>query len=1044
MHTPSLPNLDYFLRPNETPIYPYEKTFTQARFDPLVVLHTSGSTGIPKPVTVTNGTFSCIDAYQLIPSLGGGETIGPSLSRKRLFLAFPLFHAASLCYLLGLGIYCQVTCVLPPPKVPLTAKIVNLVHVHGNVHASALPPSMVVDIYKDPSYLKNLCLIQYLIYAGGSLPEEVGNEISSRTKLIQLNGSTEIGLPPLEPCDSSDWEYVRYSQFAGNDFRPVGVDGLHEHFIVRKEELDLFQGVFSTFPNIEEYSMKDLYEKHPIKPDLWRFRGRQDDVIVFLNAEKLNPVDIERVISAHPTIHSAIVGGHGKFQPCLLLEPVQYPVTMEDKAKLLDDIWFVVERANQNCPSHGRVMKDFILFTKSEKPVLRSAKGTVQRNLTLDLYKTDIEKLYDAIALPNTSPKTLTTANSKHVETLGDTLHKIVLACTWLNKRLTPEADFFDLGLDSLQVVSLTKQINTYLLQSALSMKPIKAQTIYNHSSLRKLETAMVDKNMSTLSKDRLRRMRNTFLQYSLDLPISNVPPQPSLSHGLVILLTGSTGSLGSYLLEVLTSNQSVEKVYCLNRGKDTKQHQTQVHLAKGLSAEFPKTTFLSSDLSDPRLGLEEIMYNDLLKSVTHVVHNAWDVNFNRPFDSFASPYIRSVRHLLYFCSESKNGSRLLFVSTESTVKGQKLDPNTRVPERIVEDWTSAIDMGYAESKFVAENLVAVATRRSALRSIICRVGQIAGPTTEQGIWSKREWIPSLIASSVHLGKLPTSLGARNAVDWIPVDIVAQIIIDVLFAPDATPRVAKRKRSIDSCDFPVKRVAPADSGASNESHDQKSIPEALKTTGEILLEQIQVSGSKDNSGVSSNPKKYIIHAPADQQDNSAEPVQAQLNAAKIPLTDYKDILNGDSEGSLQKITACHIENQTHQKDCNSTNLPRVYHIVNPYTTPWSELVPIFQKSCDSPLESVPYLSWLNALRDSALYSPSCDIITKNPAVRLIDYYEHIGETFLEPQVVLSTDETVKTSPTMATLEVVSEKWVANWMRQWGFSCNNHQPERSFV
>ena len=51
------------------------------------------------------------------------------------------------------------------------------------------------------------------------------------------------------------------------------------------------------------------------------------------------------------------------------------------------------------------------------------------------------------------------------------------------------------------------------------------------------------------------------------------------------VLLTGSTGSLGSYLLENLCSASTVEKIYCLNRCDDGKERQREANSSRGLTS---------------------------------------------------------------------------------------------------------------------------------------------------------------------------------------------------------------------------------------------------------------------------------------------------------------------------------------------------------------------------------------------------------------------------------------------------------------------------
>ena len=389
-----MPGFDFFEVNEQVENYPWKGTFNEVRDKPFVILHTSGSTGVPKPVYVTHGTFAGNDAHQMIPSLGGKPTFCDYVRNKRYFLALPVFHSANLTFTLGFNVFFGITCVLPPP-VPMTVEILDQVHTYGDIHGSLLPPSLIVDIYNDPKRLANMLQrLQFVTYVGGTLPREVGNLVSSKIRLITLFGSTETKLFPIEINDSSkDWEFINISPFLGYEFRPSR-DELCELVIVRRENLSLFQGVFSTFPDLQEYPMKDLYEQHSEQRSAWAFRARADDIIAFNNAEKLNPVTMETIICGHPAVKSALIGGNGQFQAALLVEPNQPLLDQKERSDFTLEIWPTVMKANRSCPAHGRIMKDFIIISSPEKPLPRAGKDTVQRYAALNLYADEFQALY--------------------------------------------------------------------------------------------------------------------------------------------------------------------------------------------------------------------------------------------------------------------------------------------------------------------------------------------------------------------------------------------------------------------------------------------------------------------------------------------------------------------------------------------------------------------------------------------------------------------------------------------------------------------------
>ncbi|KAL8974625.1 MAG: hypothetical protein Q9197_001137 [Variospora fuerteventurae] len=284
----------------------------------------------------------------------------------------------------------------------------------------------------------------------------------------------ELAPPPLRPSD-------------GHVFRPLADDGLYEHFLVRRHYLNLFQGIFSTYPVQDEFPTQDVYRKHPTKPGLWRFAGRVDDVIVFSNAEKFYPDDFEDTISSHPAVRTTVMGGHGEFQSCLLIEPMQAVDGSDGNAALLDEVWPKIQEANKTIPSHAEVVKDFILFVSPEKPVEHAGTGPVQRTATLQLYLEEIASLYKAPEMPKIDPHQIVQSELQQASTLGELISKSVE----YDGRIKDDTDFSDLGLDSLQTLALSKKINAYLMQADSAAPTATPYTIYAHSSIGRLTSAL-------------------------------------------------------------------------------------------------------------------------------------------------------------------------------------------------------------------------------------------------------------------------------------------------------------------------------------------------------------------------------------------------------------------------------------------------------------------------------------------------------------------------------------------------------------------------
>ena len=85
--------LNELLRGDFVEHYEYNKTFEEAAQDPFIVIHTSGSTGLPKPIVLYHGGVTQVDSQHLLSSLHGFEPqIRSPEASLRVFSSLPPFH----------------------------------------------------------------------------------------------------------------------------------------------------------------------------------------------------------------------------------------------------------------------------------------------------------------------------------------------------------------------------------------------------------------------------------------------------------------------------------------------------------------------------------------------------------------------------------------------------------------------------------------------------------------------------------------------------------------------------------------------------------------------------------------------------------------------------------------------------------------------------------------------------------------------------------------------------------------------------------------
>ncbi|KAI1177786.1 acetyl-CoA synthetase-like protein [Nemania sp. FL0916] len=785
MRTLTVPTLDELLDfGSSTPveIYPYSKGFDEAGGDPCLILHTTGSTGLPKPIVWKNAMLTTYEAWRLVPPVDGYvPTTDVYQEARRAYTAMPLFHTSGINAAITWALCLGVTLVYGDPHVPPNASYVAEMHEAAGVDATMGAPSIYEDMSRRDEWLEGLRGMKYVVASGAPLSQEAGDTITKYTRVIGNLGATETAnLPRLAPAPE-DWSYFYWHPtHSGIELRRDDAESeLHELVIVRGDaSLAPFQGVFHAFPELSEWPMNDLYDCHPTKPFLWRYRGRKDDVVVLSNGEKIAPALMEAALSSAPSVRGAMVVGRGHFQPLALIElrDAHSPSDAPAHAAVLEMLQPYIDAANTHAPAHARLDRHHILFADPARPIEYLGQGKIQRRRTYKIYEEDIAAAYrDA---EERSPITLPDLHAIGHDDAVAWLRRLVMGVG--GAELGAADDFFRAGIDSLQVMKMAREI-----------PGVSATDIYRHHSLDALAAFLAQKRRDSSSdsdsdsgstlpteastgEDDVDDMRAMLRSATEDLPRTREED----GEDMIVVLTGSTGSLGSYLLDTLYHAPRVARIVCLNRAADGASKQATVAQERGLAASWDdRVSFLQADLAAPFLGLAPADYGALVGSVTHVVHNQWPVNFHWRVASF-DPFVRGVRNLADLCLGSAHHAVLLFISSVSAVGAW--DGPGPVPEDPVRDLGSA-SMGYGRAKLVSECLLGDAASASGLKAAVCRVGIVAGPVEQkEGMWNRHEYIPALINSSVHLGCFPTSFPSRDNIDWLPVDKVAHVLVEIL------------------------------------------------------------------------------------------------------------------------------------------------------------------------------------------------------------------------------------------------------------------------
>ncbi|RIB03646.1 male sterility protein [Gigaspora rosea] len=694
-------------------------------------------------------------------------------------------------------------------SVPLVNEILHSLN-QSKANVLYTLPTTVEQIYKNrPEEIKTLLKLRSINYGGAALSPQIGKQlVQSGVNIQSVYGSTETGILMRTSENSSNipWNAMKLV-IPESDIKWIE----RNDFLDDAKELVIKKGT-PTLSNIKgntedgDYRVGDLFLETPKGSGFYLLLGRTDDTIVHSTGEKTNPTPIEDTIRLNQFVKQVVVVGFNRPFNCLLIELDYENIKMTPFLDVTKSIFDSIHQANNDCPSHSRIFDEMVYILPLEgKTIPRTIKNNVQRKKVEIELKEEIKMLYDNFenAKPVSNNKSF--SNNQWNE---DSVKSIILdslkSAIGDSFSLTDddEASFFSVGLDSLSATKLRA-----ILQKQFPVINLPHDVIFEYNTFQSL-TQYLTKELSKISstqsqnteddyKAKLQALKNEVNSYIQKYstpdkfpPVGNFNKINGIVNGKIgetVLITGVTGSLGSFILRDLLNNPNILKVYCLVRASNEnhgwsrlKDSFEQRHLDTSLLSK-ERVIILPSDLGDSKFGQTEKIYSKLVQEVTQIHHVAWRLDFNNKIETFERDNIAGTVHLLMLAREAYTHHQNVhfnFTSSISTIVRSK----TNVKEdELPHDISNAVLNGYGLSKFITENVCAEWSRKVGFKLDIHRVGQVCGDSVT-GVWNTREHISLMIKGAQIMKIMPDSYFLN--VDWIPVDVASQSIVDIsLSAP---------------------------------------------------------------------------------------------------------------------------------------------------------------------------------------------------------------------------------------------------------------------
>lgn len=383
-----------------------------------------------------------------------------------------------------------------------------------------------------------------------------------------------------------------------------------------------------------------------------------------------------------------------------------------------------------------------------------------------------------ALPEPNLKDISIATKYVKPSTKIEKDLCFIFKTCLSISK-IGIENDIFDYHIDSLDIIRIQTKMLEYDYQ-------LNTQDFYQNRTIQNLAQLIEHNKQERTEEIDVSYLTN--VNYSFNQHPSIL--QFTKKHYSNILLLGCTGYLGIHLLKELLTN-SDSHITCMVRHKNdenaTKRLSDLYRFYFNKKLPFNRIDVIDSDITKPRFGLSASQYKELAQSIDLAVNTAANVKYYGEYEQFKKINVDVVEHLIDLCM--KYDIELVHISTLG-VSGNYLVNHQKNFNHFDENnfyiGQQYNENVYIQTKFEAEKSIYEKTLEG-LNATILRVGNLTSRyddgSFQQNFEANAFYNILMMILKYHI--LPNTM-VSEFLEFTPVDYCAKAISQLIFNVETT------------------------------------------------------------------------------------------------------------------------------------------------------------------------------------------------------------------------------------------------------------------